>query len=73
MEVREEEVEVHQNLTNIKRPVKILERKEKRLRIKSIMLVNVQWNHYSDQEATWELKEDLRRQFPELFVDVMEE
>ncbi|XP_052204026.1 uncharacterized protein LOC127809301 [Diospyros lotus] len=73
MEVPEEEVEVSQNLTYIERPVKILDRKEKRLRSKSIPLVKVQWNHHSDREATWKLEEDLKRQFPELFVDVMEE
>ncbi|XP_052172217.1 uncharacterized protein LOC127788146 [Diospyros lotus] len=73
MEVPEEEVEVRQNLTYIERPVKILDRKEKKLRSKSIPLVKVQWNHHSDREATWELEEDLKRQFPELFVDVMEE
>ncbi|XP_052177523.1 uncharacterized protein LOC127791581 [Diospyros lotus] len=73
IEVPEEKVEVRQNLTYIERPVKILDHKEKRLRSKSIPLVKVQWNHHSDREATWELEEDLRRQFPELFVDVMEE
>ncbi|XP_052177524.1 uncharacterized protein LOC127791582 [Diospyros lotus] len=73
MEVPKEEVEVHQNLTYIERLVKILDYKEKRLRSKSIPLVKVQWNHRSDWEATWELEEDLRRQFPKLFVDVMEE
>ena len=55
MEVPEEEVKVRQNLTYIERLVKILDRKEKRLRNKSISLVKVQWNHHSDREATWEL------------------
>ncbi|XP_052206751.1 uncharacterized protein LOC127811080 [Diospyros lotus] len=64
MEVPEEEVEIHQNLTYIERPAKILDRKEKKLRNKSILLVKVQWNHHSDREATWELEEDLRRNFP---------
>ncbi|XP_042443933.1 uncharacterized protein LOC122029038 [Zingiber officinale] len=49
-------------------PVRILDRKEHRLRNKCLRLVKVGWQHHSDQEATWEREEDIRIGYPHLFT-----
>ena len=45
----------------------ILERKEKILRNQLILLVKVQWQRHSSEEAMWELEEEMRHLYPSLF------
>ncbi|KAA3471065.1 DNA/RNA polymerases superfamily protein [Gossypium australe] len=49
-------------------PVKILAREVKQLRNKSISLVKVLWQRHRVEEATWELEEAMRNQYPNLFT-----
>ena len=49
-----EEVNVKENLTYTEYPVKILETTKKVTRSWVIKMCKVQWNHYSEVEATWE-------------------
>ncbi|XP_042455215.1 uncharacterized protein LOC122039855 [Zingiber officinale] len=51
-------------------PVRILDRKERQLRNKTIRLVKVGWEHHSDDEATWELEDKIRARYPQLFDEV---
>jgi hypothetical protein len=48
-------------------PLRILDRKETILRNRAIAQVKVQWKHFSPEEATWELEEDLQKSYPTLF------
>ena len=48
-------------------PVKIIDFKEQRLRNRVIEYVKVQWNRHPEEEATWELKEEVERKYPQLF------
>ncbi|XP_016751747.1 uncharacterized protein [Gossypium hirsutum] len=50
------EVEIRSNMSYGEELVKILARKVKRLRNKSIPLVEVLWKRHGVEEATWELK-----------------
>ena len=59
--------EVRPNLTIQQQPVKILDRKEKVLRNKTLQVVKVLWDEQTG-EATWELEDSLRQKHPELFV-----
>ena len=59
--------ELQPNLTVLEKPVKILDRKEKELRTKTIRYVKVQWSGHEEREATWELEDDMRKKHPELF------
>ena len=37
------------------------------LRRRNIPYVKVQWSRYSEREATWELEEEMKQKYPQLF------
>jgi hypothetical protein len=51
-------------------PLCILDRKETILWNRVITQVKVQWKHFSPEEATWELEDDMRKIYPTLFQEV---
>ena len=53
----------------------ILDRKETVLQNWVLARVKVKWNwnHFSPKEVTWELKEDMRKKYPGVFPEVVEE
>jgi DUF438 domain-containing protein len=50
-------------------PVRILDRKSKQLRNRTIRLVKVQWTWYDPEDATWEHEDAMRAEYPHLFED----
>ena len=52
--LKEQPVELKENLSYEEAPVAILARELKILRNKVILLVKVLWKNYSQEEATWE-------------------
>ena len=67
-----EEVQLESDLTYEEKPVKILETAERITRTKTIRLCKVQWNHHTEDEATWEREEDLKEDHPHLFASQSE-
>ncbi|XXG82457.1 hypothetical protein AAC387_Pa10g0403 [Persea americana] len=63
-----EELTLEKNLTYEEIPMQILDRQEKVLRNKRINLVKVLWRNHSMEEATWESEEDMKQQYPHLFL-----
>ena len=61
-----EPIELKENLTYEKRPIKILDRKVQTLRNKEIRYVKVLWDAQTE-EMTWELEEEIRKNHPHLF------
>ncbi|KAI3797887.1 hypothetical protein L1987_33151 [Smallanthus sonchifolius] len=61
------EIEVDNSLNYVEEPIAILDRAEKRLRNKSIPLVKIQWKHRKGSEATWEIEDEMRGLYPQLF------
>ncbi|XP_042380780.1 uncharacterized protein LOC121973392, partial [Zingiber officinale] len=57
-------VPVQPDITYEEVPVRILDRKERQLRNKTIWLVKVGWQYHSDKEATWELEDTIRARYP---------
>jgi hypothetical protein len=49
-----DEVQLESDLTYEEKPVKILDTAERFTRTKTIRFCKVQWNHHSEEEATWE-------------------
>ena len=64
-----EEVDLQADLTFKEKPVKILDRKVKTLRTKTVPLVKVLWQYHDVQEATWETEDRMREQYLELFAN----
>ena len=53
-----EEVKLESDLTYEEKPIKILETAERVTRSKIIKFCKVQWNHHTEEEATWEREDD---------------
>ena len=62
------EVEIQPDMTYDEEPIKILARETKELRNKKVALVKVLWKRHGIEEATWELEETMRSQYPHLFT-----
>ena len=57
------------DLTYEEKRVKILEFSSRVTRSKVIKFCKVQWSHHTEDEATWEREDDLRKDHPHLFSD----
>ena len=64
-----DDIQLKENLSFEVPPVKIADRKMKRLRTKDIPLVKIIWNEATG-DATSELESKMKEQYPELFNDV---
>jgi hypothetical protein len=60
--------DVQEDLTYIEHPVKVLETSERVTRNKKIKMCRVQWSHHTEDEATWEREDELRKTYPDLFA-----
>lgn len=49
------------------KPIKIIQREERKLRKRAINMVKVQWANHTEREATWESEDNMRKRYPELF------
>ncbi|KAA3483095.1 receptor-like protein kinase [Gossypium australe] len=58
----------HPDMTYSEEQIKILARETKELRNKKVALVKVLWQKHGIEEATWESKDTMRKQFPNLFT-----
>ena len=67
--LREQPVQLKENLTYEETLVQIIDRKEQVLRSKVIPLVKVLWKNHEREAATWEPEVQMRRQYPQLFSD----
>jgi hypothetical protein len=67
-----EELDLGGDLTYSERPIKILDTAERVTRNKVIKMCKVQLSHHTEDEATWEHKEELRAYHPELFLSMSE-
>ncbi|KAK6138861.1 hypothetical protein DH2020_027396 [Rehmannia glutinosa] len=57
-----------ENLSYTERPIRIIDQQIQHLRKREIPMVKVVWqNHNRDEDAMWEMEEDIRNQYPELF------
>ena len=61
-----EEINLDEDVTFEKNPVKILDRREKKLRGKTIPLVRVLWRQCGMEDLTWEREDMIRANHPQL-------
>ena len=57
-------VKVDSQMSYVEEPIVVVDRQVRKLRSKEIPPMKVIWNHHSENEATWELEEDMRRLYP---------
>ena len=62
-----EPVDFQPDLSYIEHPVEILDRQERVLRNKKVMLVKVLWRNPKVKESTWELESEMLNKNPNLF------
>ena len=67
-----EEVQLESDLTYEEKHIKVLQTAERVACNKTIKFCKVQWNHHTEEEATWEREDDLREDHPHLFADLSE-
>ena len=63
-----EPMDLQLDLSYEERLVAILDTKESVLRRRTVQLVKVLWKHHDQREATWEIKEEVRKKHPQVFV-----
>jgi hypothetical protein len=63
-----EELDLGGDLTYSERPIKILDMAKQVTHNKAIKICKVQGSHHTEDEATWEHEEELRVDYPELFL-----
>ena len=62
--LRDQPIELKDNLTYKEQPMQIVDRREQILRNKVIPLVKVLWGNQEREAATWEPEVQMRRQYP---------
>ena len=67
-----EDLDVKEDLSYAEYPTKILETSHRVTQNRSIRMCKVQWNHHSEDEATWEREDKLRAEFLYLFDEMAE-
>ena len=63
-----EEVNFDESLSYEEHPIRILDTKVRQTRNREIRMVNVLWTNHNTEEATWEVEEQMRQKYPELFL-----
>ena len=57
-------IDLNQDLTYRERPLRILETSVHVTRKRAIKFFKVQWSNHSEEEATWEREDYLKKEFP---------
>nr|CAD1818667.1 unnamed protein product [Ananas comosus var. bracteatus] len=68
-DLRKIDLELREDLSYEEQPIRILDRREKVLRKRTVQLVRVLWRHHAENEATWEPEEEIQSKYPQLFPD----
>jgi hypothetical protein len=64
------ELELRADLTYTERPIKILDTTKRVTHSRIIRMCEVQWSHHTEDEAMWELKEELKSDYLALFSNL---
>ena len=64
-----EEMDIKNDLTYEESLAKTPEIAERITRSKTIRMCKVQWKHHSKEEATWEREDELKADYPQLFLE----
>jgi hypothetical protein len=65
-----EGVELEPDLSYSEYPIRVLDQKDHVTQSRTTKWYKVKWNQYSKEEATWESKDYLMKNFPEFFASI---
>ncbi|KAK1687033.1 hypothetical protein QYE76_047881 [Lolium multiflorum] len=60
-------VDINQDLTYREVPIRILEEAYRTTRTRSIKFLKIQWSNHTEDEATWEREDFMKKEYPDLF------
>jgi hypothetical protein len=60
-------IKIKPDLTYTEHPIRVLDTKERSTRRETIRMFKIQWNHHTEEEATWETESYLQHNFPDFF------
>jgi hypothetical protein len=63
--LEQQAIEIEPDLSYVEQPNQILDTKERVTRRKRLKMYKILWDHHTIDEATWETKDYLQRNFPE--------
>ena len=52
--IKQQDLEVEPDLSYVEHPMKILDSKERSTRREKVKMYKIQWEHHTDEVATWE-------------------
>jgi hypothetical protein len=58
------DVALEPDFTYSERPIRVLDQKDRITRKRTLKFYNVQWNHHTEDEATWETQDFLEKKLP---------
>jgi hypothetical protein len=58
-------LEIESDLTYTEHPIRVLDTKVRSTRRETIKMYKIQWNHHTEEEATWETESYLQHNFPD--------
>ena len=61
------DVALEPDLTYSEHPIRVLDKKDRVTRRKTLKFYKIQWNQHTKDEATWETQDFFRKEFPRLF------
>ncbi|KAK1670559.1 hypothetical protein QYE76_058718 [Lolium multiflorum] len=60
-------VDINKDLTYYEVPIRILEEAYRTTRTRSIKFLKIQWSNHTEDEATWEREDYMKKEYPDLF------
>ena len=63
--IKPQDIEIETDLSYAEYPIRILDTKERSTRREKVKMYKVQWNHHTEEEATWETETYLQINFPD--------
>ena len=61
--IKQQDLEVEPDLSYVEYPMKILDSKERSTRREKVKMYKIQWEHHTEEEATWETEHYLQWNF----------
>jgi hypothetical protein len=58
-------IKIESDLTYTEHPIRLLDTKERSTRRETIKMFKIQWDHHTEEEATWETESYLQQNFPD--------